>query len=1176
MQNPKNIQDILQQTLNPSAIQLDGKTEIDHLSFMSGFAHLVNFYDKNNQRHGNWSPFLLKDPVILLAYISNTRYQSYYNVYKAICGKIEKSSTANEMAAFFNELFELLYNIFHLIAQWLDFMLGDVNHYDLKKYVEREVKNTYGQYLSSIMELQQKLSMSKTWGEIKPPDPFRFHHLHRMWTEIKNKSPYFEVFGLNEGLKGDSADSIYQKFKAIADDIMGFFIRIIQNAKTYYQQALSSSVAFPDTTLVRSFVKLLQYQQQQINNISERHLDFYYTDILKQSALPAQADQVFVSTTLKEKNTCFNLPAGFEFSAGVDAKKNPIIFSAAENMVINSAAIHHVFQLSVFNDQLLFDEVETPTTVKKDESGKIESWSTFTAKTAQDVGVAFASPMLLLMEGHRDITITITLKDNSTFTQTDHITFYLSTQKKWLNITDVVTVADGAYTISLREDVEAIEAFTKNPDGISAAWPMFKMVFSKYDQFHSPPQVASIRIDVDVKKMSQFILYNDHGKLNTAKPFELFGPAPELQSNFYIGSAEVFSKPVTYLDFDITWSPLPENFKTYYKTYNQYAKDHGITYPPNAEIDIPGDDGKTVPGWLLNLVDEAIYEIQEWWKALINGTADNDDDEDGLFNNTRFKVDFFLLKEHVWSAFLSPSTDHKVYPLFDQNDKDQLQSTRSFSFALLLDEKTKKESPTDMVEGIMIQGNPQLQLTPLTFNDHTAEGFLKMSLADPKEGFGHDMYPQVVTYVSLYNAEIISFKDKEDPLKVAPSLPFVPKIKTLSGEYKASQICVFDSLKDDFQYFYYTPFGNYQVTDLASATLLNAYQDNGYVYISLTDLSFPNPVSFFFELHGGIPGVLKHKMKAQYLSAEGWKPLQMLENTTNGFRCSGIITVNIPKDIVDEHTTMPSNQYWIALSVDDDVDIFADTVYININGISLKRTSAIGADQQPSIPALAISSPLNTTPEIASVVQPFASFGGRKAEQSNEMLTRISNRLYSKGRARNPLDYYTLILQAFPEIYYLQTSKTPARLHIMLVRGYDHPNVPGAFKPKADACTIDKISKNIAQKTSGFSSTTVANMAHQEVTVSCTVKIAEGVSEQGLIKQIANGLDIYLSPWIVSSQPQRKIGEPIQKANITQYISTFSGVVEVSDVAINGSAGDLANANTNDLFISSMKHQING
>ncbi|MEJ0103893.1 MAG: hypothetical protein WDO19_15620 [Bacteroidota bacterium] len=68
--NQHTIISSLQKALVPAPRMIDGRTERDRLWFLSAFAGLINFYNTDNNREGSWRPFLLKDPVFLLAFIS--------------------------------------------------------------------------------------------------------------------------------------------------------------------------------------------------------------------------------------------------------------------------------------------------------------------------------------------------------------------------------------------------------------------------------------------------------------------------------------------------------------------------------------------------------------------------------------------------------------------------------------------------------------------------------------------------------------------------------------------------------------------------------------------------------------------------------------------------------------------------------------------------------------------------------------------------------------------------------------------------------------------------------------------------------------------------------------------------------------------------------------------------
>lgn len=69
--------------LEPNQNLIDGRTELDHLHFMARFASVLNFYNQANKLDGNWQPFLLKDPAILMAFISKTDLNPFKNNFEA-------------------------------------------------------------------------------------------------------------------------------------------------------------------------------------------------------------------------------------------------------------------------------------------------------------------------------------------------------------------------------------------------------------------------------------------------------------------------------------------------------------------------------------------------------------------------------------------------------------------------------------------------------------------------------------------------------------------------------------------------------------------------------------------------------------------------------------------------------------------------------------------------------------------------------------------------------------------------------------------------------------------------------------------------------------------------------------------------------------------------------------
>ena len=90
-------------------------------------------------------------------------------------------------------------------------------------------------------------------------------------------------------------------------------------------EAMPSSASFaiaesvpPHLALYLTFLKLLRYPQQQFKDLTKRHLDFYYRQVLQLKEKAAQPDRTHVVFNLAPNRTEYLLTAGTELSAGND------------------------------------------------------------------------------------------------------------------------------------------------------------------------------------------------------------------------------------------------------------------------------------------------------------------------------------------------------------------------------------------------------------------------------------------------------------------------------------------------------------------------------------------------------------------------------------------------------------------------------------------------------------------------------------------------------------------------------------------------------------------------------------------------------------------------------------------------------------------------------------------
>ena len=334
--------------------------------------------------------------------------------------------------------------------------------------------------------------------------------------------------------------------------------------------------------MYRKREKLLKNQKDQLNGLSQKHLDFYYQDILKQTLQTAKPDNVFVNIELAKKEL-YSLPKGSLFNAGFDNQKAPILFESISEVQLNPASIPLVFTLCskeadkpVLNviskkSSLCLNSINTPNKLLKNEAGEVQSWSTFGNKEEKvpfiKMGFSIASPMFFLREGDRILTVVLTFDKDVTVDVFQNAIFSLSTAKSWLNIPfhdallsqfddDTNIISKTGYLIqadptnakvftiliNLDKSQPSIAPLLLNDVGIESDWPMFKIEFSEFDNIQLPPALISLAIKVEVNGIETLQLSNQNGALSSLTPFQPFGPIVSLGNSFVIGSDEVYSK----------------------------------------------------------------------------------------------------------------------------------------------------------------------------------------------------------------------------------------------------------------------------------------------------------------------------------------------------------------------------------------------------------------------------------------------------------------------------------------------------------------------------------------------------------------------------------------------------------------------------------------------------------
>ncbi|WP_240223024.1 hypothetical protein [Rheinheimera hassiensis] len=178
-------------------------------------------------------------------------------------------------------------------------------------------------------------------------------------------------------------------------------------------QLLRSQQNEPALALFLAFLRLYQGNQHQLNQLTERHLAFYYDDCLKMPWRKPIAQSIWLS--LQPAATAVLLPANTRFSAGKTADGTPLLFHTTAPQYLQAVQVQQLYSLSLLSSKRISPEQELGFVSRIYSSGaSIDASGGRALFVANDdiprmPGFAIVSPTLQLSEGERCIELQLRL-----------------------------------------------------------------------------------------------------------------------------------------------------------------------------------------------------------------------------------------------------------------------------------------------------------------------------------------------------------------------------------------------------------------------------------------------------------------------------------------------------------------------------------------------------------------------------------------------------------------------------------------------------------------------------------------------------------------------------------------------------------------------------------------------
>ena len=1163
-------------SLNPDYAKVDEKNMLDLLAFIKQYSGELSYYQLDNKADGTWEVFFRDNIASRLADIAT------FDIKKAIGAFMQISEDISAGPPYKKPLksqFDLLFTLMYKMEMWSKNSLPELLiHEDLLK----EISSTLSLELLRVVSYYKKavdinlvnpdhFTQNSSFSILPAENILQSKGFSSDWFRFINESAGEPYAAWSNYFTAIEKSDVYEPTGNIAQKAkysQSFLIKSLERITSSYKRLAKRTDAYiddilnnyashePHIGLLLAFLNLFRYAQDEINTITARHLDFYLKDVLQLDYLPAVADKAHIIFEPAKGVDKHKVKKDTALSAGKDSLGKEILFHTREESIINKAQIdtikniyigkqhkYHIFACPVANssDGIGAEFEEDP--------GKWKPFGEFQSADTETRSMPDASPgfmitadILLLKEGQRKITIDITC-ESGTIGITDHVSnselrILLSGEKGWIERKHQLVAVEkksdfgkkaGIYiykdTIRLNLILNASDPpvvkldaklhdmrFNQNTPGVFVECLNTKNKPSAYN-FLRNVVMKSAMITVSAESKSDFTLQNDQVVIDPSKPFMPFGPIPKVGASFIIGSSTIFNSKLTRLILQGKWNNLPdEGIKSYYNNLDSSIDHESFT------------------------ANRQSLNNREWAK-----NASDTSKGVNLFKGD--KSDIFELVFHNESGWdVSPVDDTSVK--YDINSKG---------------------------------------------------GYIKIEL-DNNNGraFGHNIFPKKYAEQAIKESAAVIETCPDSYSSSLPNEPYTPVLSDFSLSFKSEAIIKLDSAtksqykSNEGKIFQVFPFGYHEVHPFLCSEkqyLLprfthvtkdgNEVQHNGQLIIGLKDMNMPSAINLLFKVAEGSedPELQQQEVIWFYLADDKWVQFlsnEVLADNTRNLTTTGILSLSIPKEATDSNYILPGSCIYIMGAIEKNTAAACQIIDIHPQALLTEFKDKNNDPSRTSVPLPAgtIAKLKVKDEKIKSVSQPYASFGGKMQENSNDFYLRTAERLRHKSRGISVWDYERLILQAFPDIYkakcinhtaygYYQSLGTtldaefaPGYVTLILIPTTYNQYAINPYEPKVTKARILDIEKFIKNRISTFAAENlkVLNPLYEQIQLEFEVEFHQQYADRGFYeKQLNEDIKQHLSPWAYAEGKEITLGNRLHRSTLIDFVEELYYVDYVKD-----------------------------
>ena len=890
----------------------------------------------------------------------------------------------------------------------------------------------------------------------------------------------------------------------------------------------------PAVALYAVCAKLMGHVQQTLNELPDRRIDFYYRKVLKQKNLEPEGDRAIIAVGVDNDNVSCVLPKGTRFSAGENANGEDIEFESTKDAIINDVKVAKILTASCMNGYPIAQSEIPVYNPKQACEQKLQPYPLFGLTRSNEmlegtvfsnVGVCISNRIFYMSSGVRHVKINFVFaKDSLRRTVLE---------KSYENVSEFSAAFTNAFRISFTSENGwlDIEDYKIGCSNLDSECPENEITLEFALKDTDP---AIINYDAEIHG----------GSYDFKNPVLRLLVVPRRSRSLWLALLKMRLQSVRIaLDVsrcrDIAVS-------------NEYGPASTLLpVQPFGSVPSVGSSFivgcKEICGKKLNT-----FEVHGRWCGLPN--CKNFSEWYAQYENPPKTSDFIVSLSGLYGGSWLPSDENSTTCqlfgsikesskslIFGGNDVERILPEFNISFNNIVCSRTSETIPED--ENFM-------------YSPMMTDGFFKMKLVAPSKAFMHKEVSRTVC--NSFLSQVLKKKVADN----LPNDPYTPTLEDLYVDYSSYTevlLSANESQQSDGIVFIH-PFG---YSDSEPFVLLN-----GALYLGFKFAGKPKIVNLYFMLNrdSATRGIENGKFAWSYLGEYGWKPIpdeKKLSDSTAHFTTSGIVTLDLPKDMVIESTLMPSGYYWIRINPCSDswrecsrlLTVFTQSLEVKRvcgfeNGNVLNRCKPQTIkDLKTSIAGL------------SNVYQLEESFGGKPRESDYKMRNRVAEFLYHRNRCVRTKDFERMILGQFPDVY-----KVKCFPHVRIDEStglYDYASpgnllvVPvspmyndGSFQwdPCLGGSVLWDIRSFLQSRISRMVNVQVVNPFFDKLQVRCNVKLRHNKNEGEILLDLNRRINCYLSAWFphVGGITQH-FGWKVDKMELKSYIENLDYVDYVDD-----------------------------